>query len=79
MSACVGTFFCLYRFDTNGDEVLDLDEFTALVWAMDNTVDESDVLEMFQQALDLTGHGDQIAKVRVRDEGLPVQQNDLIK
>ena len=46
--------------------MLDLDEFTALVWAMDSTVDESDVLEMFQQALDLTGHGDQIAKVRER-------------
>ena len=60
---CSHVLWCRHRFDTNGDEVLDLDEFTALVWAMDKSVDESDVLEMFQQALDLTGHGDQIAKV----------------
>ncbi len=61
----------LHRFDTNGDEVLDLEEFTALVWAMDKTVDESDVLEMFQQALDLTAHGDHISKVKMQQAAPP--------
>jgi hypothetical protein len=71
--ACAPFRHC--RFDVNQDGVLDLDEFTALVWAMDKTVDESDVLTMFQQALDLTAQGDRIAKVRERIEGGSREEN----
>ncbi len=76
MRAYMFVLLCHNRFDTNGDEVLDLDEFTALVWAMDKPVDESDVLTMFQQALDLTAQGDRIAKVRERTEGGIKEQSE---
>ena len=51
------------RYDDNGDGVLDLSEFTALIRAVDKTADDSDILSMYSRALDLTGEGDRISKV----------------
>ena len=53
--------FC--RYDENGDGVLDLTEFTALVRAVDKIADETKILRMYSNALDLTGEGDRISKV----------------
>ncbi|EKX52151.1 hypothetical protein GUITHDRAFT_102052 [Guillardia theta CCMP2712] len=55
-------FEALYNeFDTNQDHVLDFNEFTNLVRSVQPKLDDHEVLELYNQALDLTGEGDSIS------------------
>mmetsp|Transcript_2401 Transcript_2401/g.5696 ORF Transcript_2401/g.5696 Transcript_2401/m.5696 type:complete len:259 (+) Transcript_2401:2287-3063(+) len=49
------------EFDTNNDHVLDFAEFTTLVRTVDPQLGDHEVLEIYNQALDLTGEGDSIS------------------
>ncbi|EKX52153.1 hypothetical protein GUITHDRAFT_102054 [Guillardia theta CCMP2712] len=55
-------FETLYNeFDANQDHVLDFNEFTNLVRSVQPKLDDHEVLELYNQALDLTGEGDSIS------------------
>jgi hypothetical protein len=48
--------------DQNGDNCLDLKEFTSVIQVVKPLADEDEILQMYEQALELTGDGDNMCQ-----------------